>query len=148
MPGPEPQYSRFEELAKEVGFVKAYLAVWGELDSREEMVLRLRQAGLSHALIGRLLKARYGKGSEKLSRNIAKLDEAALLIEHTRKLFDREHKEECLQKLVDLGIPVSRIARLVGIHRQTVYKYITEGPGLLTQGGRYARRDGLSGRKE
>lgn len=142
------EYERFQELAKDVGFTNAYLAVWGELDSREEMVLRLRKAGLTHSLIGQLLKARYGKGSERTSRDVANLEEAALLIEHTRKLFSREHKEECLQRLVDLGIPVSRIARLVGIRRRTVYNYIKEGPGLPKRHGIPARRDRLSGRKE
>jgi hypothetical protein len=141
-------YERFQDLAKDVGFTAAYLQVWGELDSREEMVMRLRNAGLTHGLIGELLKARYGKGSADTSRIVANLEEAALLIEHTRKLFSREHKEECLQRLVDLGIPVSRIARLIGIRRRTVYNYIKEGPGPLKRGGNYARRDRLSGRKE
>lgn len=142
------EYDRFNELATEVGFTEAYLKVWGELDSREEMVMRLRKAGLTHELIGQLLKVRYGKGSADTSRNVANLEESAQLIEHTRKLFSREHKEECLQRLVDLGIPVSRLARLLGIHRQTVYTYIKEGPGLPKRHGIPARRDRLSGRKE
>ena len=144
----EGEYAKFERLAKEVGFTEAYLTVWGKLDSREEMVLRLRTAGLTHGLIGQLLKVRYGKGSERTSRDVANLEESAVLIEHTRRLFDRKHKETCLQRLVDLGIPVSRIARLVGIRRPTVYNYIKQGPGPPKRHGIPARRDRLSGRRE
>lgn len=125
-------YEKFQERAKEVGKVAAFVEVYGCNDSRAEMAIRLRNQGLSWQMVGECLHARYGVGSRPTAMRLANLEIDLELLEEARNLFDKEHKTQVLNQLYDAGFSMKELAKITGVTPRTISGYITNKRSTTT----------------
>lgn len=89
------KHQAFSRLAQQVGYAKAYKAVYGEVPDAKTFVRTLDSFGFGSTTISPLLKGFYGYGSESTVERILRPERMVAVEKHKAKQLDLMRSTAC-----------------------------------------------------